>query len=413
MANVKMYAEKRKNKVSNEIKTDNVPIIMSFSYEGARLMYPTGQKVDLKKWDHAKQRVKPQVSGALEINNSLEYLKEKTMKIYRDAKLQEIPVTNSYLKKMLKPNTSVKKSIPEYFDEFFIENERRFKPETKSKLKSNLKHLKRFSESTRFKLEFDAIDDLFLRKYLDYFYSLGHTNNTISKTIKNLKWFLNWCTEKGYNKNLQYRKFKVAEFKKVIISLSSDELDKIINCKLDNDRLNQVRDIFCFGCFTGLRFSDLRQLKSENIVGDFIKLRTIKTDSDVVIPILPITRNIIEKYKNYPMDTILPPISNQKMNEYIKEIAQIAGLDEEIVIYRYRGKERIENRFKKYEVVTSHVARKSFISIAFRMGIPTDIIKSISTHKSDEVFSLYNNISNEHKLEIMLSAFKKFKNNDE
>ena len=137
------------------------------------------------------------------------------------------------------------------------------------------------------------------------------------------------------------------------------------------------------------------------------------TKNNIVIQKKGLKRNIIDKYKDYPMNTILPPISNQKMNEYLKEVAKIAGLDEEIVIYRYKGKDRIESRLKKYEVITCHVSRKSFISIAFRMGMPTDIIKSISTHRSDEVFSLYNNISNEHKLEIMISAFKNFKNNIE
>jgi integrase len=409
MSYVKYYPEKRKNKETGELKTKNVPIFLSFSYDGSRLMYPTGEKIDLKYWNSKTQRVKSQVSGALEINNYLDKIKEKVLKIYREARIQDVSVTNAYLKHQLKPSSSIKKNVAEYFDQFILENQNRFTIETTKKLKSNLNHLKRFSASRHFKLEFDALDEKFFRMYLDYFYSLNHTNNTISKTIKNLKWFLNWCYENGYNKNLTFKKFKVQEYKGVIISLSMEELRRIMELKGLSKRLDQVRDVFVFGCHTGLRYSDLIQLKKEHVIGDYIKLRTIKTDSDVTIPIVNASRKIIDKYSSYPMSNLLPKISNQKMNQYLKEIGELAEIDEEIVIYTYRAKERIETKFKKFEKLTCHVSRRSFISIAFRNGMPTELIKSVSTHSSDEVFSLYNNISDDHKAHSMNIIFNNTK----
>lgn len=406
MANVRLYVEKRKDKKTGDIKLKNVPIFISFSYEGARLMYPTGERVDIKNWDAKNQRVKTQVSGAMEINHYLNSLREKIYKIYREAKIQDISVTNAYLKQRLKPNNSVKKNVTEYFDQFILENHDRFTLETKKKLKSNLNHLKKFSTTKNFKLEFDALDDRFFRLYVDYFYSLNHTNNTIAKTIKNLKWFLNWCSENNFNKNMSYKKFRVQEYKGAIVSLSIAELKRIIDLKGLSKRLDQVRDMFVFGCHTGLRFSDLKQLKKEHVFGDYLKLRTLKTDADVTIPLVQKSKEIIEKYSNFPMNSLLPPISNQKMNEYLKEIGRLAELNDEITIYTYRGRDRIETRFKKFEKLTSHVARKTFISIAFRQGMSSEMIKSISTHKSDEVFSLYNNISDQHKLEKVSKVFR-------
>lgn len=408
MANIKLYPERRRSPKTGEIKTINVPIILSFSYEGARLMLPTGEHVDLNKWDEKKQKVKLQVSGSLEINNNLEALKERIQKLYREAKISNIPVTNEYIKNKLNNTNSTHKTIYQYFDEFMEDNINKFSLGTKKKLYSNLNHLKKFSQQTKFKLEFDALDDRFCKMYINYFFKINHVNNTIAKNIKNLKWFLNWATDKGYNKNLSFRKFKVEQYKGVIISLNSNELKALLDYRPASKSLEYVKDVFCFGCFTGLRYSDLAQLRPEHIKGDYIQIRTIKTNSDTTIPLIDITQNILDKYKNFPMQTCLPVISNQKMNDHLKVLGQLIGLDEEFTIYRYRGKDRIELKVKKYEKLSTHVARKTFISLAFRSGMPTDIIKNISTHKSDEVFSLYNNISNDHKREMMKKSFDIF-----
>lgn len=405
MASIKLYVERRKDKKTGEVRIKNVPIVLSFSYEGARLMLLTGEKIDVNKWDVKKQRVKTQVNGAIQINHNLEALKEKVMKLYREAKLREINVTNEYLKTRIKGQKSVKKSVYEYFEEFLEDNYDHFSVETTKKLKSNLNHLVKFSKQKKYKVEFDSIDDRFCKMYVKYFYELGHTNNTIAKSIKNLKWFLKWASSKGYNQNMKYLEFKVQQYKTKIISLSIDEVKQLINYSPTNIRLQQVKDVFLFACFTGLRYSDVSRLNHSHIKDGYIELRTQKTNSDVSIPLVTVTNEILNRYEDYPMDTVLPIISNQKMNKYLKELGELAGLDEEITIYKYRGKDVIEQRFKKYEKLSCHIARKTFISIAFRMGMSTDIIKSISTHKSDDVFQLYNDIKKEHKSEQMNKIF--------
>jgi integrase len=202
--------------------------------------------------------------------------------------------------------------------------------------------------------------------------------------------------ERGLTKNNHFRskRFKKLEEESQTIYLSTEELKTLNDLDLSNNpRLDRVRDLFLIGCYTGLRYSDLTQLIIENIskTKKVIKIRTQKTDETVIIPINSIVRKIISKYEGkFPT-----AISNEKMNEYLKELAQIGGIDHPIEVILTKGGKRIREIYKKHELVTVHTSRRSFSTNAYLNNVPAISIMKITGHKTEKSFLKYIKISQE------------------
>ena len=169
--------------------------------------------------------------------------------------------------------------------------------------------------------------------------------------------------------------------------------------KVDNERLARVRDLFVFQCFTGVRYSDIENLSWNDIKNSTWSLRTQKTKDIIQIPLSSYALSILARYKEW--DVPLPVISNQKMNKYLKELCKIAKINDKIKVVQYRGNERIEKTFKKYEVIGSHTARRTFISLSLRKGMKPDVIMAITGHKTYRMMQKYLKIADEHKREEM------------
>jgi len=167
---------------------------------------------------------------------------------------------------------------------------------------------------------------------------------------------------------------------------SLDILRKEFNTDKLPDYLARVRDLFLIGCYTGLRFSDLSKLNKDNItVDNTINITTLKTNQKVIVPIHPITKQIFEKY-NYQLPR---EISNQKFNEYLKDVAKIAGIKELITTESTVGGFKVSHTTEKYNLVTSHTARRSMATNAFLMDMPSISIMKITGHKTESAFMRY------------------------
>jgi len=248
---------------------------------------------------------------------------------------------------------------------------------------------------------------MFLNKYVEYFQvHLQHTNGTIARNIKVFKWFLNWASKYDYNKNYSYKSFNVKYQEPEIIVLTDNELLHLYSMEIKNEYLRQVRDVFCFSCFTALRYSDVKNLKKTDINNGVINITAIKTKSLIGVPLIHESKEILSQYVNLPGNNALPVISNQKMNEYLKDLGKLADFTRPITKIRYRGSQRIENVYPLYEVLTTHIGRKTFISYMFRKGVDSELIRSISNHKSISSFARYNKIDDNHKATAMKVAFK-------
>lgn len=407
MASAKFYTEKRRN-TTGVIRTDKVPIYLFFSFNGKRFQHYTGERIDFKYWDEKKQRVKPNFPGAFEINAILEQMSEKAYRFYRERRLAGVtPTIEEFKAEFSGVSTVVQaRNIFSYYQEYIDTKKISASWSSIKKYQTNLTHLKEFAQARKYKVEFDSIDDSFLDKYLNFFiYDMEHTNNTISRNIRILKTFLNWATKRGYNSKLDYRNFTFKGFDGEIIYLTMNELMHLSTMEIANEKLAKVRDIFCFGCFTGLRYSDIQNLKKEDVRGEFIRSYSIKTKDQLCIPLNDFSKALIDKYSNYPIEFCFPAPSNQKMNDYLKDLGELAGFNEEINVVQFRGAERVEIKYLKYQLLTTHVARKTFVTNAHQRGIPTETIMKITNHKNHQTVARYLKIEEQQILEAMQKIF--------
>lgn len=260
------------------------------------------------------------------------------------------------------------------------------------------------------KLDWMSFDIDFYYDFMDFYTGIeGLTNNGFGKIIKNLKAILNSATEDGYNTftDYQHKNFKAVREDVNNIYLSEEEISKLLKLDLSSDKImERTRDLFVFGCYTGLRFSDFSQVKQEHIVGDILRIKTIKTSEWVNIPILPAVREIMDKYKDNP-NNLPKSVSNQTMNRNLKVLGDLAKINDKILKIRNKGKERIEENLLKYEMICTHTARRSFATNMFKRGVPTRVIMNITGHRTEKAFNSYIKISQDENAELLKEYFSK------
>ena len=248
---------------------------------------------------------------------------------------------------------------------------------------------------TKKRLTFANIDIDFYNSFIEYLTVAKKLSaNTVGTRIKILKTFLNEAHDRGIKICEDYKKksFRKPREETFSIYLTETELERIYNLTILPHKLEKVRDLFLIGCYTGLRFSDFTQLTKDNLTAEnTIRIRAQKTNDIVVIPIHTYVKQIFEKY-NYQLPRIP---SNQKFNEYIKEVAETAKINDGITKETMQGNFKMSTTTEKYNLVTSHTARRSFATNAFINDIPTISIMKITGHKTETAFMKYIKISAE------------------
>jgi len=218
---------------------------------------------------------------------------------------------------------------------------------------------------------------------------------------------LRWCYNNGIYDDNTFEKFrpKLKSSEQKIIFLTRDELQRIRDLEIPETKnyLERVRDVFLFCCFTGLRYSDVYNLRKSDIKDGHIEITTIKTHDYLVIELNDHSRAILEKYEDvhFEGDKALPVTSNQKMNTYLKELGKLAGIDEPIKQTYYIGNERKEEVHPKHELLASHVGRRTFICNALSLGIPAQVVMKWTGHSDYKAMKPYIDIADDIKAESM------------
>lgn len=224
--------------------------------------------------------------------------------------------------------------------------------------------------------------------------------NNVGKYIQMLKTFLNEASAKGINTKQDYRSrgFKVVSENADAVYLSEGELQRLQNLDLSKtERLERVRDLFLVGCYTGLRFSDLTNLRPEYIKDGLIRIEQQKTSDKVVIPCHDIVTVMLAKYNG----TLPRSISNQKMNDYLKEVCQLAGLTSIESKAQTKGGKRVTKSLEKWQLVSTHTARRSFATNMYLLGIPAMTIMQITGHRTEKAFMKYIKLDREQHAKVM------------
>lgn len=396
----KYYLDKRPGKPA--------AIFLKYSYErGQRLSYFTGETIEPEKWNAETQRVKRNVTGGSGINESLDKLFEAAKAIVRDHRLQNKALTLSEFKTLLditKGKATAKTDFFSVYDQF-TDTESRLKAWTKRtnmKLQTLRDQLTAFQENRRKNIDFSQINESFFQELVTFWQDkYGHRNDTINKNVHIFKWFLNWSYNKGLV-NDQYKRIKITlkETPKKVIFLSMEEIRAINQLNIPaNGYLDRTRDIFIFQCLTGLRFSDLHNLKATDRNGDSITVSTIKTGEIIEIELNDTTAAIWSKYSEFQAATgkALPVPVNQVYNRFLKNLAKLAELNEPVLLVHYKGSQRVEKTYKKHELICTHTARRSFITNGLSLGIGSEVIRSWTGHKTDKAFQVYYEIIKQRK----------------
>lgn len=433
---VNFYLENRTNKKQETV------IRVSIAIRGARLVTSTGYNIKPADWNAERHEVKPRKENwkkqtTYDINTALGNIKRHFDTYEKD----HGEVTEEELRKEFKtfmgrvevkeesPATAEQPKEPTFFERFdqFIKEEsinNMWVPSTKRALNVIKGHIEAWNPET----SFDMLTESVLSQYINYHRTdLDQREVTVEKQWRYFKWFLDWATRKGYNSNMAYQRFR-PKFKitdKTIVFLDWDELMRLYKFKVPktgkkvklttydgieyektvglSSALDRVRDMFCFCCFTSLRYSDMRNLKRSDIVDGVINLTTVKTHDKIAIELNDYSKAILDKYEGmvFPGGTALPVISNQKMNDYLKELAELAGLNAPVTQIYYKNGERIEETKPKYSVIGTHVGRRTFICNALSMGIPADIVMKWTGHSDYAAMKPYIDIAQSEKSKAM------------
>lgn len=271
--------------------------------------------------------------------------------------------------------------------------------------KSLKKHLQGFQKANpkKNRVTWENVDNKFLLSFQKYLHALTkeekgqilpYMNNvTVAKQISCLKTFLNYARKEGHPVNPKFKDFTVKKDSLEVIALTNDEFERLYAWEFGNAKLNQVRDIFCFSCVTGFRYSDLAQFRWDHIHGDYIRLTMVKTVNKVEVPLNPYSLKILEKYKG--MERPLPMISNVKMNLYIKEACKIAGINSPVEKVRYFGNQRSAIIYEKHEVTSVHSGRKTFATLSLKRGMSAEVVMAIGGWQDYKSFKRYVGIDDE------------------
>ena len=419
--NIIFTLERRKK--NGVLITENVPIRMRVNFASKRIEFTTGYRIDSAKWDTDKQRVKNGCSNKLkqsasEINASLLECYTEIQSIFKRFEVEDVMPTPEQIKEAFnalhKPVSEEpkpkKEALPcDFFQVFddFVEDcgrQNNWTDSTFEKFAAVKNHLTNFREG----LTFEFFDERGLNDYVGYLRDVKEMRNTtIGKQLSFLKWFLRWAFKKGVHQNNAYDSYKpkLKSTQKKIIFLTWDELNRLREFKIPSNKqaLERVRDAFLFQCFTGLRYSDVFNLRRSDIKGDHIEVTTVKTSDSLIIELNNHSKAILDKYKDvaFEDDKVLPVITNQKMNDYLKELAELAGIDEPIRQMYYKGNERIDEVTPKYALLGTHAGRRTFICNALALGIPPQVVMKWTGHSDYKAMKPYIDIADDIKANAM------------
>lgn len=385
-----------------------------FKYEERKFVYSTGEKIIPKAWDfknrqplaHGKNKSSDYTSVRRQLNRYTDKFGElqARSKIYGEEFTSQI-LREEFDKEFKKAKTGANIFFKAY-EKFMEDNQKQQKwsPNTIKRYNNIKGILHDFEADTGFKLTFKAINKRFHIEFTDYSMNRKqHATNTYRRNLGLFKTFMFYALEHGYTYQDDFRKFqKMKEAFTEKVALKAEDLANIMAHQFELVRLERARDVFVFACTTGMRFGELKLIGEHNVIDGNIVLKEEKgvNKKPREIPLNNLSEMILKKY-----DYNLPLIANQKQNKYIKEVFKAAGYDQESEQVTVRGKNIIRVKMPFYERVSTHTARRTFITMMKRKKVSDKLIASISGHKDLKTLNTYYQVDEEAKKEAVSDVF--------
>lgn len=391
-------------------------------WDGNIVAFNLGYRVEVQKWSTETQRCKANTThgnkkvSASVINRKIQLFESACEKTFQKYEIDDLIPNQDQFREWFnveigrtpKEELKSEKNFFEIYDMFVNEESinSQWNFRTLQKMKTQKKVLEEFDHD----ISFEKFNEQYLSNYQRYLEGKNHKNSTISKELAALKWFLKWAMKKGYTKSGEFEKFKpkIKNVQKKIIFLNKSELKRFTEYKIPTDKsyLEKIRDVFLFQCFTGLRYSDVFNLKRSDVKDGHLEITTLKTADNLIIELNSYSRKLLNKYIDveFEHNKALPVISNQKMNDYLKELAELAEIDELVTQTYFKGNERIEEVLPKYSLMSTHAGRRTFVCNALSLGIPPQVVMKWTGHSDYKAMKPYIDIADE----IKATAMEKF-----
>lgn len=387
-----------------------------FRNENRKFVYSTGEKIKPIHWSFENNM--PKLKGTIKdprastINIQIGRYSKAFQNIESECKRMEEDFTSKLLKgsfnNHFKKSSTKKNLFFDAYEDFMNEKKKRkeWKPATVKRYNNIKTHLKNFEKKKNYKLTFSTINNRFYTEFTDYCYSsLNHNINTFARNVGLFKTFMFWALKERYTYNEAFQGFEKP--KRVITkeeALTLEQVGETFNFKCKTKSLEHVKDIFVFQCLTGLRYGELKRINERVVKNNTIFLKEEKDSSKEYreIPLFELSNYILKKYEYN-----LPLVTNQRQNEYIKDIFEEMEFTHEVEYTRVKGKEQKVVVKPFYKRISTHTARRTFITIMRNKGIADKTVMSITGHKDLKTFNMYHKVDNKARFEAINEVFGK------
>lgn len=396
MAKFNFYLKGAKNSLEYRRSTKPALILLFVAHDGKRSRFSTGQSIAPNCWDFKNQQSKSSATNAATLNDFLKSYKASIEQTLLGLKSEGVNPSTDLLKSEVQLKHDKKSAVSTLvagFEMYIQERAGDLSPATIKGLTRNLNRIKDFEAKRGAVIRLDKFSPKEVDALTTYYEKTRNlSKNSIADIVKTIKAVLSWLVAAELLENFKMPSLKVAWEEVHNVYLDETELTHLWALDLTaKPRLERVRDLFLVGCWTGLRFSDFTKLKPENIIGPVAKIQTQKTGEVVTVPVHPIVRAILEKYEgNLPRE-----ITNQKMNDYLKEIAQLASFGEMGIDSKTKGGVKSSTFRAKWERISTHTARRSFATNQYKTGFPSIMLMKITGHKTEKAFLKYIKVDQE------------------
>lgn len=384
--------------------TDEARVRCRVKWDGSRQIVAVniGYRINVERWDSEGQHCVPRSyhgrsrTPAAEINGLIDQLRLTADNYFLNTETPDPEALREVLQKAIRPNETARehrRNVFTAYDAFMAERGGRNKwtDATITKMMNVRRHLKEWREN----LKWEDFDEAGLYSYVEHLRTSTQMDNrssrrglrdsTVEKHVALLKWFLGWADHKGLLTSCDYRMFrpKLQKVDNPVIFLEWEELMTLYNIDLqERPDLARVRDVFAFCAFTSLRYSDVKALRWSDVDDTCITVVTQKTSDALRIELNDYSSALLGRYVDeaFPDDRVFPVISNQKMNEKLKELGKLCGFDRLVRMTEFRNGKRVDSLVSKWSLLSTHAARRTFICNALMMGIAPNIVMRWTGH---------------------------------
>jgi len=426
------------HRIDKTLKNGTSPIDLIYQVSGQRKYYRTEIKLHPCSWVADTQKAVyvdkkkakslsidffslPGFSEVEEFNTYLQKLSTSLIDIEKRFKMDSIAYSSEMVIEKLNEQrkSTTKKEEPsnilfDFMQKYIDDHKNSREGSSLAVYRSVKNYLQEYCKTTGKRVTFENIDYSFFQSFQNYLLEdkvdkngkaiKGLNNTTVAKHLSTIKTFINYARKHGIETSVKYKDFKIKRESLEVIALTNEEFQTLYNLDLSkNKRLAETRDVFCFACTTGLRYSDLDQLKREHIKNDEIRLTIQKTKELLTIPLNSYSTALLARYEG--MHKPLPVISNQNLNYAIKDLCKLAGINEPVEIVRFRGVKREAITYSKYELIGVHTGRKTFCTLSLEKGMSAEQVMSITGHRDYRSFKRYFQVTEQLKKVAMVKAW--------